>query len=71
MNTFRKIKQGSTKVSLGTLKKNNGEYTVPGDDTIDYLSKIHFNKATPLRMTTKQGRIMRKQQVLEWDESKY
>lgn len=67
MNMFRKIVQSSSKVSLGTLKKGNGEYTVPGEDTIDYLSKFHFTKATPLRATARRGGTIRKQHVIHWD----
>ena len=63
MNMLRKIVHCSSKVILGTLNKANGEYTVPGEDTIDYLSRIHFTKATPLRVTSKRGRTIRKQQV--------
>ena len=69
MNMFRKIIQSSSKVSLGTLEKGNGEYTIPGEDTIEYLSQIHFTKATKLRTTEKRGRVVKRRQVLDWDES--
>ena len=69
MNKFRKIVQTTTRVTLGTLHKGNGEYTIPGEDTIDYLSRIHFTKATPLRKTSKTGRFINKRSVLSWDES--
>ena len=69
MNMFRKIIQSTTKVSLGTLKTSNGDYTEPGENTIDFLSKVHFSKSTPLRATTKRGKIIKRNQVLEWDET--
>ena len=68
MNIFRKIIQSSSKVSLGTLDKGNGEYTIPGEDTIEYLSRIHFTKANKLRATNKRGRVIKRRQVLDWDE---
>ena len=69
MNMFRKIIQGTTKVTLGTLKKGDGEYTIPGEETIEYLSKVHFTKATALRSTPKTGKTVTRNQVLDWDDS--
>lgn len=37
-----------------------GEYTTPGEDTLDYLSRIHFTKATPLRQADKRGKVIKK-----------
>ena len=68
MNMFRKIIQSTNRVSLGTLKKGDEEYTIPGEDTIDYLSKVHFKKATALRGTPKSRVTTTRRQVLEWDD---
>lgn len=68
MNKFRKIIQSATRVTLGTLNKGNGENTIPGEDIVDYLSRIYFTKATSLRKTTKTGRSINRKYVLNWDE---
>lgn len=67
MNKFRKIVQGSEQVKLGTLTKDNGEQTKPGEDTIEYLSKIHFNKATALKATPIRPDRVQKTQLLNWE----
>ena len=35
-NTFRKIVEGSTRHTLGTLEKPDGTITSPGPDTVSY-----------------------------------
>lgn len=68
MNKFRKIVQGSEVVSWGTLTKPKWEKTEQGTGTINYLSQIHFNKATPMKATeSKPTRISRKK-IGEWDD---
>ena len=69
MNRFRKIVQGSEQVTLGTLMKDNGEQTKPGIDTIEYLSRIHFNKATPLKPTPNKPDRVYNTAVDNWDDN--
>ena len=68
MNRFRKIVQGSEQVTLGTLTKDNGEQTKTGLDTIEYLSRIHFNRATPLKLTPIKPHRIYSSTLDEWDE---
>ena len=42
MNNFRKIIETGNKISLGTLVKEDGTITDPGDDTVKYLLSKHF-----------------------------
>ena len=51
-NTFRKIVEGSTRHTLGTLEKPDGSITEPGSDTLEYLLTQHFPSATPIKTTT-------------------
>ena len=69
MNRFRKIVQGSEQVTLGTLTKENGIQTKPGIDTIEYLSQIHFNKATPLKPTPSKPNRIYETTLDNWDDN--
>ena len=69
MNKFRKIVQGSEQVTLGTLTKESGEQTKPGKDTIEYLSQIHFNKATPLKATPNKPDRIHKSMVDNYNDN--
>ena len=69
MNKFRKIVQGSEQVTLGTLTKENGEQTRPGAETIEYLSQIHFSKATPLKPTQGKPDRIFKTAIDNWDDN--
>ena len=50
-NTFRKIVEGSTRHTLGTLEKPDSTITTPGPDTLEYLLTQHFPSATPIKTT--------------------
>ena len=68
MNVFRKIIEGSTKVSLGALKRPDGTITNPGEETLDELIATHFASAIPLKPTPRHGKLIRKTQITGWDE---
>ena len=38
---LNKILKNKAKKDIGTLKKSNGEYTIPGIDTLEELAKKH------------------------------
>ena len=45
-NTFRKIVEGSTRHTLGTLEKPDGTITSPGPDTLESVSYTHLTLPT-------------------------
>ena len=67
MNKFRKI-QGSEQNTLGALTNENGNQTQPGVDTIKYLTKIHFNKATELRKTKVKPNWVYSSTIVNWED---
>ena len=69
MNKFQKNVQWSEHVTLGTITKENGEQTKSGIDTIEYLSQVHFNKATPLKPTQYKPDRISKVTVDSWDNN--
>ena len=58
-----------TSFILGTLTKDNGEQTKPGTDTIEYLSQIHFSKATPLKPTPGKPDRIASSPLDTWDDN--
>ena len=68
MNVFRKILEGSSKVSLGTLTRADGTFTEPGSETIDELIRTHFITATDLKPTPKQGKTVQRREIHEWEQ---
>ena len=51
MNNFRKIIETGNKISLGTLTKEDGTITDPGEDTVKYLLSKHFPDGQPIKPT--------------------
>ena len=39
---LNKILKNKAKKDIGTLKKSNGEYTIPGLDTLEELANKHY-----------------------------
>ena len=67
MNNFRKIIETNNKFTLGTLMKDNGEFTDPGEDTIEYLLSKHFPEGQPLKPTQYTGKTVIKEKVIAWE----
>ena len=67
MNTYRKIIEGNTKGTLGTLTKPDGSTTDPGGDTLDYLLQVYFKTGTPIQNTKFEKRTINKRDVLSWE----
>ena len=51
INKLRKILEFNNKQTLGILLKEDGSYTEPGQDTLDYLLKTHFPAITDTQPT--------------------
>ena len=51
INKLRKIQEFNNKQTLGVLLKDDGNYTEPGQDTLDFLLKTHFPAITETQPT--------------------
>ena len=56
MNNFRKIIEAGNKISLGTLTREDGTITDPGEYTVNYLLSKHFLMGNPLNLQYTQVR---------------
>ena len=65
-NTFRKIVEGSTRRTLGTLEKPDGTITTPGTDTLEYLLTQHFPSATPIKPTVYSNKKITRTEIMEY-----
>ena len=70
MNVLRKIMEGHTTNTIGTLEKQDGSITDPGVDTISTLISTHFPDATDTRPTEYHDKIIYlsevKQANIDW-----
>ena len=46
---LNKILKNKAKKDIGTLKKSNGEYTIPGLDTLEELANKHYPTHTQVK----------------------
>ena len=65
-NTFRKIVEGSTRHTLGTLEKPDGTITKPGSDTLEYLLTQHFPSATPVKPTIYSNKKVTRTEIMNY-----
>ena len=66
MNNFRKIIETGNKISLGTLLKEDGTITDPGDDKVKYLLSKHFPDGQPIKPTTYSNKTVRSEDIIKW-----
>ena len=67
MNNFRKIIGGNQKITLGTLTKNDGSITDPGEDTLTYLLQQQFKDSQPLTPTVYTTNTIKRKDIENWD----
>ena len=65
-NTFRKIVEESTRHTLGTLEKPDGNITTPGSDTLEYLLTQHFPSATPIKTTVYNNKKVTREDIINY-----
>jgi ribonuclease HI len=67
-NKFRKIIEKHINITLGSLQKENGSLTQPGEETLDLLKAVHFPNAEPLKQTQyREDRKVKEETVAKWE----
>ena len=66
MNNFRKIIETGNKISLGTLTKEDGTITDPGEDTVKFLLSQHFPDGQPIKPTVYCGKTVKRSDIVSW-----
>ena len=65
-NNLRKIIETGNKITLGTLTKEDGTITDPGEDTVKYLLSKHFPDEQPIKPTVYSCKTVRKEDISTW-----
>ena len=67
MNNFRKIIETGNKFTLGTLEKDDGTITDPGEDTVKHLLAKHFPDGQPIKATVYSKNTVRLDDINNWE----
>ena len=68
INKFRKIIEKHVSKKVGTLERNDGRMTEPGNDTLQHLAETHFTSAKPLKKTVYDEAISKsKDEIHSWN----
>ena len=63
---YNKIIETGNKITLGTLTKEDGSITDPGEDTVKNLLSKHFPDGQPIKPTVYSSKTVRKDDICAW-----